>query len=97
MTRAIDPALEPARQRVCSCAARLPPPAFVDLVVTSMPDEGRARVEASEPDEELDAETAAAFVACVGTLSTTITRSHADTCGAERATFVYPLRVDLAH
>jgi hypothetical protein len=97
MTRAIDPALEPARQRVCSCAARLPLPAFVDLVVTSVPDEGHARVEASEPDEELDADVAAAFVACVGTLSTTFASSHADTCGAEKATYVYPLRVDLGH
>jgi hypothetical protein len=95
MTRAIDPALEPARQRVCACAARMRVPAYVDLVVTSTPDDGRAKVEAGEPDEELEADVAAAFVECVGTLSTTFPRSHPDTCGAERATFVYPLRVDL--
>ena len=54
MTRAIEPALEPARQRVCSCAARLPVPAFVDLVVTSLPDEGRGSVEEGELDDELE-------------------------------------------
>lgn len=96
MTQAIDSALEPARQRVCGCAARMPPPAYVDLVVTSSPDEGRARVEASEPDEELDPALAPAFVACVGSLTTTFARIHADTCGADDATFVYPLHVELA-
>jgi len=95
MTRAIDPALEPARQRVCACAARMPVPAFVDLVVTSTPDQGRARVEASEPDDELDPAVAPAFVACVGSLVTTFARLHADTCGADEATFVYPLHVEL--
>lgn len=95
MTRAIDPALEPARERVCACASRMRVPAYVDLVVTSTPDEGRAKVEASEPDDDLDPDLAPAFVACVGSLSTTFARSHPDTCGADRATFVYPLRVDL--
>jgi hypothetical protein len=95
MTRAIDPALEPARERVCACAARMTVPAFVDLVVTSSPDEGRARVEPGELDDELDAELAAPFLACVGTVKTTFPRSHADACGADKATFVYPLRVDL--
>jgi hypothetical protein len=95
MTQAIDSALEPARQRVCGCAARMPPPAYVDLVVTSSPDEGRARVEASEPDEELDPALAPAFVACVGSLTTTFARVHADTCGTDDATFVYPLHVEL--
>jgi len=97
MTRAIDAALEPARQRVCGCAAQLPPPAYVDLVVTSSPDEGRAKVEASEPDDELDPAIAPAFVACVGSLVTTFARLHADTCGTDDATFVYPLHVELAH
>jgi hypothetical protein len=95
MTRSIDPALETARQRVCACAARMRVPEYVDLVVTSTPDEGRAKVEASEPDEELDPEIAAAFVACVGTVSATVPKSHPDTCGSSKATFVYPLRVDL--
>jgi hypothetical protein len=97
MTRAIDPALEPARQRVCACAAKMPVPAFVDLVVTSSPDQGRARVEASEPDDELDPAVAPAFVACVGSLVATFARLHADTCGAGEATFVYPLHVELVH
>jgi hypothetical protein len=95
MVRAIEPALEPARQRVCSCMAALPPPAFVDLVVTSVPDEGRTTVEASEPDEELDSAVAPAFVACVGRVSTTFAQSHPTACGAEKATLVYPFRVEL--
>jgi hypothetical protein len=96
MARAIDPALEPARERVCSCMARLPPPAFVDLVLTSTPDEGHATVEASEPDEELDSALATAFVACVGRISATFAQSHAAACGTEKATLVYPFRVELA-
>jgi len=96
MTRAIEPILEPARARVCACAARMPVPAFVDLVVTSIPDEGSTSVEASEPDDELDREPATAFVACVGTVKTAITRAHTDICGAEKTIFKYPLRVDLA-
>jgi hypothetical protein len=95
MARAIDPALEPARQRVCSCMARMPPPAFVDLVVTSTPDEGRATIEASEPDDELDPAQAAAFVACVGRISATFAQSHGAACGTEKATLVYPFRVEL--
>ena len=96
MTRAIEPALEPARQRVCSCAARLPVPAFVDLVVTSIPDEGRASVEEGELDDELDRELATAFMACVGKLTTAVPRAHLDACGPEKAMLKYPLRVDLA-
>jgi hypothetical protein len=97
MTRAIDPALEPARERVCACASRLTVPAFVDLVVTSWPDEGRASVAPGELDDELDADLATPFMACVGTVKTAFARSHADACGAEKATLVYPLRVDLQH
>jgi hypothetical protein len=95
MTRAIDPALGPARERVCACASRLAVPAFVDLVVTSWPDEGRASVVPGELDDELDADLATPFMACVGTVTTAFARSHADACGAEKARFVYPLRVDL--
>jgi len=95
MTRAIDPALGPARERVCACASRLALPAFVDLVVTSWPDEGRASVAPGELDDELDATLATPFMACIGTVKTAFARSHGDTCGAEKATFVYPLRVDL--
>jgi len=95
MIRALDAALEPARERVCSCAGRMTVPAYVDLVVTSKPDDGQASVVASEPDDELDPALAAAFVACIGTLQMSIARSHADTCGSDKATFVYPLHVDL--
>lgn len=96
MARAIDPALGPARERVCACASRMPAPEYVDLVVTSTPDDGRASVEASEPDEELDPALAPAFVACVGKLATTFPRAHAQACdGADKATFVYPLHVEL--
>jgi hypothetical protein len=96
MTRAIDPALEPARHRVCDCAKRMQAPEFVDLKVTSAPDDGQARVEPGEIDDELDPDPARAFYACVGTLQVPFARSHADTCGGPNVTFVYPLRVDLA-
>lgn len=95
MARAIEPILEPARQRVCACAARMPVPAFVDLVVTSLPDEGRASVEVGELDDELDRELATAFMACVGKLTTSVPRAHLSTCGPAKATLKYPLRVDL--
>lgn len=95
MTHAIEPILEPARARVCSCAARMPVPAFVDLVVTSFPDEGRASVEEGELDDELDHDLATAFMACVGKVTAVIPRSHLDSCGPEKAVLSYPLRVDL--
>jgi hypothetical protein len=95
MTRAIEPILEPARQKVCACAARMPVPAFVDLVVTSVPDEGRASVEVDEPDDELDRDVARAFMACVGKLTAVVPRAHVESCGAAKATLKYPVRVDL--
>ncbi|HLK44328.1 MAG TPA: hypothetical protein VKT18_00005, partial [Acidimicrobiales bacterium] len=33
MTRALDPGLDAARERVCDCAAHMALPAFVDVVV----------------------------------------------------------------
>ncbi|HEX3345269.1 MAG TPA: hypothetical protein VHS09_11885 [Polyangiaceae bacterium] len=95
MVRALEPVLEPARQRVCACAARMPVPAFVDLVVTSMPDEGRGSLETGELDDELDRDVATAFMACVGTLTAPVPKAHLEACGTEKATLVYPLRVDL--
>jgi hypothetical protein len=97
---AIAPALEPARQRVCACAARLPPPAFVDLVVTVIPGQGRASVEANpggETDEEVDPALGAPFVACVGTVVATSPRAHpAGICdGALEGTLKFPMRVEL--
>jgi hypothetical protein len=96
MARAIEPILEPARLRVCACAAQLAVPAFVDLVVTSVPDDGRASVEEGELDDELDHDVATAFMACVGKLTTAVPRAHLDACGPGKATLKYPLRVDLA-
>jgi hypothetical protein len=96
MTRAIEPILEPARQRVCGCAAHLPVPAYVDLVVTSRLDEGTASVEEGELDDELDHDVATAFMACVGKLTAAVPRAHLEECGPAKATLTYPLHVDLA-
>jgi hypothetical protein len=96
LARAIEPVLEPGRQRVCACAMRMPVPAFVDLVVTSSPDEGRASLEVGELDDELDHDVATAFKACVGQLTTAVPRTHIDACQAPKAILTYPLRVDLA-
>jgi hypothetical protein len=96
ITRAIDPALEPARRRVCDCAEKMAAPAFVDLKVTSAPDDGVASVEADVIDDELEQDSAKAFYACVGTLKVSYPRAHVDTCGGANPTFVYPLHVDLA-
>lgn len=96
LARAIEPMLEPGRQRVCACATRMPAPAFVDLVVTSSPDEGRASLEVGELDDELDHDVATAFKACVGQLTGAVPRAHVDACAAPKAILTYPLRVDLA-
>jgi hypothetical protein len=96
LSRAIEPMLEPGRQRVCACAMRMAAPAFVDLVVTSSPDEGRASLEVGELDDELDADVATAFKACVGQLTAAVPRTHVDACAAATSTLTYPLRVDLA-
>lgn len=96
LSRAIAPALEPARERVCACASRMPVPAFVDLVVTAMPEEGRASVQASDPEDEADAERGPPFVACVGTVVATFSPSKAsEVCPGAKAVFSYPLRVEL--
>jgi hypothetical protein len=97
---AIAPALEPARQRVCACAARQPPPAFVDLVVTATPGRGRATVEGSlsaEADDDVDPALGAPFVACIGTVVATFPPlPPAGVCdGALEGTLKYPLRVEL--
>jgi hypothetical protein len=96
MTRSIEAVLEPGRARVCACAARMAAPPYLDLVVTTSPDEGTATLEPGETDEEQDAELTAPFVACVGTVKASFPRSHADTCGQDRAVFKYPLRVELS-
>ncbi len=95
MTRALAPGLEPARQKLCACAARMPVPAFADLVVRSAPAEGRVTVEADEVDDELDPEVARAFYGCIGAVVARFDPVSTPACGPGRAAFAYPLRVDL--
>jgi hypothetical protein len=93
--RALFPALDPARERVCSCAGRVRAPAFVDLVFTAKPEEGRVTVRA-EGDEDLDPELGPAFVSCVGTVVATFAPLPSEVCpGAGKASLVYPVRLDL--
>jgi hypothetical protein len=97
MTRALDPALEVAHERVCSCAQRVRAPAFVELVITSVPAEGHASVEPSEPDVSLDPDVAPGFVACVGSAAVSFAKFPADACeGHGATTYVYSLDVELA-
>jgi hypothetical protein len=96
MTRALNPALEVAHERVCACAARVPAPAFVDLVITAVPADGRASVEPSEPDAALDPQVAQGFLACVGSVPVPFARFAVDECGGQGATtYVYSLNVEL--
>jgi hypothetical protein len=96
MIRAVAPALEPARERVCACAARMTPPPHVDLAVRSSPDEGRATVELADPEDDLDPTLGPDFVACVGTVVTTFAPFHLDACPTGgNAVLLYPVRVDL--
>ena len=96
MSRAIDPGLESAHQRVCTCASRMAAPQFVDLVVTAVPEEGRAGVETSEPEGEVDPGVASAFAACVGKITASFPRFEGGGCpGAEKTTFVYSFDVEL--
>jgi hypothetical protein len=92
----IAPALEPARERVCACADRLPVPAFVDLLITATPAEGRASVQASDADDEIDPQLGPPFAACVGTVVATFSPSHtAGVCPGGKPVLSYPLRVEL--
>jgi hypothetical protein len=96
VARAISPALEPARERVCACAARLQAPPHVDLVVKSTPDQGRATVEAGDPEDDMDPQLGPPFVACVGTVVVSYLPSHVAACpDSEKAAVAYPFRVDL--
>jgi hypothetical protein len=92
---ALVPALDPARERVCGCAARLRPPPFVDLVFTANLPEGRVRAEAKGDADEFDSELGAPFVACVGTVVASFPPMHATGCGGAAATVVYPVRLEL--
>lgn len=96
MSRAIDPGLESAHQRVCTCASRMTAPPFVDLVVTAVPEEGRSGVETSEPEGEVDPGVASAFAACVGKIAATFPRFAGGGCpGGDKTTFVYSFDVEL--
>ena len=97
MARALDPALEVAHERVCSCAQRVRAPTFVDLVITAIPAEGRASVEPSDPDASLDPEISApGFLACVGSLPVSFAKFSAGACeGNGATTYVYSLDVEL--
>jgi hypothetical protein len=96
MSRAIDPGLESAHERVCTCASRMAAPQFVDLVVTAVPEEGRAGVETSQPEGELDQGVASAFAACVGKIAASFPRFAGGGCpGGEKTTFVYSFDIDL--
>jgi hypothetical protein len=97
MMRALDPALEVAHERVCTCAQRVRAPAFVDLVITAVPAEGRASLEPSEPDASLDPDVAPGFLACVGSAAVSFEKFSADACDGQGATtYVYSLDVELA-
>ena len=98
MARALDPALEVAHERVCSCAQRVRAPAFVDLVITASPSEGHANVEPSEPDASLDPDVAPGFLACVGSFPVAFSKFAVDACeGHGATTYVYSLNVELGN
>jgi hypothetical protein len=99
MAAALAPALDPAHDRVCGCAAKLPPPPFVDLVFTAKPADKTVSVEAKGDDDELDPTLGPAFVACVGKVTARIERTQGNggACeGGAAATLVYPVRLELA-
>jgi hypothetical protein len=96
MARALDPALQVAHDRVCSCAARVRAPAFVDLVITASPSDGHASVEPSEPDASLDPDVAPGFLACLGSFPVAFPKFAVDACDGHGATtYVYSLNVEL--
>jgi hypothetical protein len=97
LARAIGAALDPARERVCACAAHMRPPPFVDLVLTVWPTDGRVRVESSDPVDEQDPAVGAPFLACVGATTSRASMPRLDVCnGPGEASLVYPVRVELA-
>ena len=92
---ALAPALDPAHDRVCGCAAKLAPPPFVDLVFTAKPGDQTVSVQAKN-DEELDPTLGPAFVACVGTVTARAGGTSGTCEGGGAATVVYPVRLELA-
>jgi hypothetical protein len=95
--RAVAAALAPARERVCTCATRMASPQHVDLVVRAFPAEGRATVEASDPEEDLDPTLGPPFLACIGTVVATFAPTQVEECAdPAKTSLVYPMRVELA-
>jgi hypothetical protein len=92
--RALFAALDPTRERVCACVARLRSPEFVDLVFTAKPEEGRTTVQAAG-DDDLDPVLGPPFVACVGTIAVAFAPLSSDACASGKASLVYPVRLEL--
>jgi hypothetical protein len=96
IARSLIPALDPTREKVCSCVSRLKAPPFVDLVFTAQPVEGRVTVQAGG-DEDLDPELGPAFVACVGTVVANFAPVASNECADPgKIAFIYPVRLELA-
>jgi hypothetical protein len=94
MARALFPALDPAQERVCECTRRMHAPPFIDLVFTAKPDEGRVTAQASAEDD-LDPELGPPFLACVGTVAASFAPTPFTGCSVGKASFVYPVRLEL--
>jgi hypothetical protein len=95
MSRALDPALEVAHERVCTCAKQVGAPASVDLVITSIPTEGHATIEPSDADTSLDPDDGR-FLACIGKVPVTFPSFAVDPCeGGGATSYVYSLAVEL--
>ncbi|MBV9946502.1 MAG: hypothetical protein JOZ69_06620 [Myxococcales bacterium] len=96
IARALEPGLDPAREKICACVARLKAPPFVDLLFTAQPEEGRVTVQAGG-DDDLDPEFGPPFVACIGTVVATFAPLKSDTCAEPgKVAFIYPVRLELA-
>jgi hypothetical protein len=94
MARALFPALDPARDRVCECTRKMQAPPFVDLVFTAKPDEGRVTVQANA-DDDLDPTLGPAFIACIGTVAARFEPGPFSGCPEGGASLVYPVRLAL--
>ena len=94
MARALFPALDPTRDRVCECTRKMHAPAFVDLVFTAKPNEGRVTVQASADDDD-DPTLGPAFIACIGTVAARFEPGPFSGCPGGAASLVYPVRLAL--
>ena len=95
MARALAPALDPARERICGCIGRVKAPPFVDLVFTANPEEGRVTVQADD-NGDVEPEVGPPFVACIGTIVATFAPVASQACpDGAKASVVYPVRLEL--